>query len=98
VIGTEEQDAFIRELGFAVVTSLRKDGSLSNSVVFIVVEGDDLNFSTTENRLKTRTIENDPRVVPTIAGDYPPYCFLTVGSSGSIQRANITDTTSRSIA
>lgn len=89
MIGTEEQDAFIREHRFAVVTTLRKDGSPSNSAVFVAIDGDDITFSTTEDRLKTRTIENDPRVAVTLADGAPPFRYLTIEGSGSIQRDNI---------
>ena len=89
MIGTEEQDAFIREHRFAVVTTLRKDGSPSNSAVFVAVDGDDVTFSTTEDRLKTRTIENDSRVAVTLADGAEPFRYLTIEGSGSIQRDNI---------
>lgn len=92
MIGTKEQDAFIREHRFAIVTTLRKDGSPSNSAVFVVVDGDDVTFSTTEDRLKTRTIEKDPRVAVTLADGAEPFRFLTVEGSGSIQRDNIVPT------
>ena len=44
MIGTEEQDAFVRSRRWAVVTSLRRDGSPTNSVVFYALEGDDIIF------------------------------------------------------
>ena len=40
MIGTAEQDAFIREHLYSVVTTLRRDGSPSNSVIFTVADGD----------------------------------------------------------
>lgn len=92
MIGTEEQDAFIREHKFAIVTTLRKDGSPTKSAVFIVMDGDDLTFSTAEDRLKTRTVENDPRVAVTLADGDQPYRYLTVEGSGSIQRDNLIPT------
>ena len=92
MIGTQEQDTFIREHKFAIVTTLRKDGSPTNSAVFIVMDGDDLTFSTTEDRLKTRTVENDPRIAVTLADGDQPFRFLTVEGSGSIQRDNLIPT------
>lgn len=89
MIGTEEQDTFIREHRFAIVTTLRKDGSPTNSAVFVVLDGDDITFSTTADRLKTRTIENDSRVAVTLADGAEPYRYLTVEGRGSIQRDNI---------
>ena len=47
MIGTPEQDNLVRALRWAVVTTLRADGSPANSVVFYAVDGDALIFSTT---------------------------------------------------
>lgn len=40
MIGTAEQDAFINKNKWAVVTTLRKDGSPTSSVIFYAREGD----------------------------------------------------------
>ncbi|PZC49563.1 MAG: General stress protein 26 [Chloroflexi bacterium] len=92
MIGTTEQDEFIRDHLFAVVTTLRKNGSPSSSGVFVVIDGDDITFSTTEDRLKTRTIENDARVAVTLSDAGDPFGYVTVEGSGSIQRDNIIPT------
>lgn len=92
MIGTEDQDAFIREHLFAVVTTLRKNGSPANSGVFVVVDDDDITFSTTEDRLKTRTIEKDARVAVTFADSLEPYGYVTAEGTASIQRDNIVPT------
>ena len=56
MIGSTEQDAFVRAMRWCSVTTLRKDGSPTSSVVFYAVEGDELIFSTTADRLKARTL------------------------------------------
>lgn len=89
MIGTDEQDTFIREHLYSVVTTLRRDGSPSNSVIFTVADGDELFFSTTDDRFKTRSIENDARVAVTFLDEGPPYRFVTVEGAARIQRSDI---------
>ncbi len=89
MIGTAEQDEFIRNHKYAVVTTLRKDGSPSSSVVFCVAEGDDVIFSTTADRFKAKTVERDGRVAITLLEEGPPYRFLTVEGEAQIQREDI---------
>ena len=84
MIGNEEQDAFVRSQRWAVVTSLRRDGSPTNSVVFYALEGDDLIFSTTSDRLKAKTLRSDPRCAVTVLDEGSPFRFVTVEGSASI--------------
>jgi PPOX class probable F420-dependent enzyme len=63
---------------WASVTSLRKDGSPTTSVVFFAVDGDDLLFSTTRDRLKAKTLRRDPRAAVTILDEGAPYRFVSV--------------------
>ena len=72
MIGTAEQDAFILGHTFAIVTTLRKDASPTNSAIFVIPDGDDLTFSITEHRLKTRSLQNDPHIALTLADEAPP--------------------------
>ncbi len=85
MIGTPEQDAFINSNRWAVVTSLRKDGSPANSVVFYSREGDELIFSTTLSRLKAKTLRNDPRIAVTVLDEGTPFGFVTVEGRAKIQ-------------
>jgi PPOX class probable F420-dependent enzyme len=89
VIGTAEQDAFISSQKWAVVTTLRADGSPSNSVVFFAREGDRLFFSTTDDRLKTRTVEHDPRIALCVLDEGAPYRFVNVEGTAAIERDDI---------
>ena len=89
VIGTAEQDAFVRDHKFAIVTTLRKDGSPTNSAIFVFAEGNDLVFSTTASRLKARTVENDPRIAVTVMDEGAPHRYVTVEGAASIQRNDI---------
>lgn len=89
MIGTPEQDAFITENRWAVVTSLRADGTPTNSVIFYAREGDELLFSTTESRLKTKTIRKNPNVAITILDEGAPFRFVTVEGKATIQTEDI---------
>ena len=89
MIGTPDQDAFITSNRWAVVTSLRKNGSPTNSVVFYAREGDDLIFSTTLSRIKVKTLMRDPRVAMTVLDEGQPFGFVTVEGTATIQQEDI---------
>jgi PPOX class probable F420-dependent enzyme len=89
MIGTPEQDAFINRNRWAVVTSLRKDGSPTNSVIFYTREGDDLIFSTTLSRLKAKTLARDPRIAVTVLDEGQPFGYVTVEGTATIQADDI---------
>lgn len=84
MIGTPDQDRFLSTHKWAVVTSLRGDGSPASSVVFYAREGDVLFFSTTEDRLKTKTVLRDPRVVLTTLEEGAPYGFVSVEGTATV--------------
>jgi PPOX class probable F420-dependent enzyme len=63
---TEAQRAFIREPNYAVITTLRADGSPHATVAWVDEEDGEILFNTTLHRAKYRHLENDPRVSVTI--------------------------------
>lgn len=89
MIGTPEQDAFITEQRWAVVTSLRSDGTPSNSVVFYAREGDTIFFSTTADRLKAKTVRKDPRIAITVLDEGAPFRFVTLEGNATIETEDI---------
>jgi PPOX class probable F420-dependent enzyme len=89
MIGTEDQDKFVRSQRWAVVTSLRRDGSPTNSVVFYALEGDSLIFSTTADRLKTKTLQADPRCAVTVLDEGSPFRFVTIEGPATIVEKDI---------
>ena len=89
MIGTPEQDAFINEMKWAVVTSLRKDGTPSNSIIFYAREGDEVLFSTTASRLKAKTIRRDPRIAITVLDEGAPHRYVTLEGIATIQTEDI---------
>ena len=59
---SEAQRAFIRDNAFyAVVTTLRADGSPHSTVVWVTEENGKVLFNTAYPRVKARDLERDPR-------------------------------------
>lgn len=89
MIGTEEQDAFVSEMRQAIVTTLRRDGSPTSSLVAYCRDGDEIVFSTTKDRLKTITVAKDPRVVVAILDGDDKGRFVSVEGEGTVQREDV---------
>ena len=85
MIGKPEHDAFVRAMKWCVVTSLRKDGSPTNSVVFYALDRDDIIFSTTADRLKAKTLKRDARAAVTILDEGALYRFVTVEGPATVE-------------
>jgi PPOX class probable F420-dependent enzyme len=89
MLGTPEQDAFINSQKWASVTTLRADGSPTNSIIFFAREGDTLYFSTTESRLKTKTLRRDPRIAVCVLDEGAPYRFVNVEGVAVIEDQDV---------
>ncbi|WP_410655802.1 PPOX class F420-dependent oxidoreductase [Amycolatopsis sp. lyj-112] len=67
----------VRELvdgkNFATVATLDADGGPQTSVIWVGVDGGDLVFSATEDRLKVRNLRRDPRASVSITDAENPY-------------------------
>ncbi|WP_326823230.1 PPOX class F420-dependent oxidoreductase [Streptosporangium sp. NBC_01639] len=64
----------------AWVTTIRPDGSLHSTVVWVDVDGDDVVFNTAVGRAKERHLRNDPRVSVSVLD--PKDAFHLVSVSG----------------
>ena len=89
MIGTEAFDRFVSEHRWAVITTVRKSGQPSSSMVAYAREGDTLVVSTTAPTLKVKTLENDPRVTITVFNDAAPFNFVTVEGRCDIEREGL---------
>ena len=78
---TEAQRAFIREPNYAVVTTLRADGSPHSTVAWVDEEGGKILLNTTLHRAKYRHLEHDPRVSVTVVA---PDGYHWVAMSGTV--------------
>jgi PPOX class probable F420-dependent enzyme len=93
MIGTAQLDEFVANHRWAVVTTLRKDGTPSSSVNAYAREGDTLVISTQAHRLKVKTLENDPRITVCVISNREPFNFVTVEGTCVIERENIAEPT-----
>lgn len=85
MIGTAEQDAFVSEMRQAMVTTLRRDGSPTSSLIAYCRDGDEIVFSTTKDRLKAKTVAHDPRVVVAVLDGENKGRFVSVEGNGMVQ-------------
>lgn len=93
MIGTPQFDEFITNHRWAVVATLRKDGSASSSINAYAREGDQLVISTQAHRLKVKTLEHDRRITVCVISNREPFNFVTVEGTCEIQRENIGEAT-----
>jgi PPOX class probable F420-dependent enzyme len=76
---TDAQRAFIRDNPFyAVVTTLRADGSPHSTVVWVDEEDGKVLFNTAYPRVKSRELDGDPRASMTIVDPADGYRWVTV--------------------
>jgi PPOX class probable F420-dependent enzyme len=80
---TEAQRAFVREPFYAVVTTLRPDGSPHSTVVWVDEEDGKILFNTAYPRAKTRDLERDPRASVAIVDPTDAFRWLAV--SGPVE-------------
>ncbi len=69
---------FLEEKRFAVLATMNPDGSSQQTVMWYLIEGDELVFNTKRGRRKQRNLERDPRVSLCIADGYR---FVTVAGT-----------------
>jgi PPOX class probable F420-dependent enzyme len=89
MIGTEREDTFVRQHRWAAITTLRKHGTPSTSLVAYAADGDDIVISVTEDRLKVRTIDRDPRVSVCVISNHEPFNYVTIEGNATIERENV---------
>ena len=75
---TESQLQFLEQPFVAAVTTLRKDGSPHNTVVWVDVDDGVPSFNTAYGRVKARNLERDPRVGLLVVDPNDPYKWLAI--------------------
>lgn len=94
MIGNEEKfDSFISQHRWAVLTTLRAQGSTSSSVVAFARDDDELLISTPGFTFKRKTIERDPRVSLCVISNAEPFNFVTVEGLAQIETENLIEGT-----
>ena len=79
------QQAFLKAPNFAVVATLREDGSPQSSVVWIDTDGENVVFNTKRGRAKVDHLERDRRVSVTVIDGDDPYSYLEVQGLASLE-------------
>jgi PPOX class probable F420-dependent enzyme len=93
MIGRAEFDRFVDENRWCVVTTLRKDGTPASSVNAYARMGDQLVISTQAHRLKTKTLENDPRITVLVINNQEPFNYVSVEGTAEVMREGIVEAT-----
>ena len=73
---TPAQAELFTEANYAVLTTLRADGSPHNTVIWVDYDGANVTFNTAVGRAKHRHIERDGRVTITIVKE--PYKWISI--------------------
>jgi PPOX class probable F420-dependent enzyme len=75
---TEQQAQLLLDPNFAVVATVRPDGTPQTSVVWIDWDGENAVFNTKRARAKGRNLERNPRVSITVIDMKEPYRYVEV--------------------
>jgi PPOX class probable F420-dependent enzyme len=67
------------------LATTRADGSPHVAPIWFVVDGDDLLFNTGADTLKGKALRRDPRAALTVDLEEPPFAFVTVEGTVSIE-------------
>jgi PPOX class probable F420-dependent enzyme len=82
---SDAQKTFIAETPiYAVVTTLRADGSPHSTVIWVDVEGDDIVFNTAVGRAKDVHLKADPRIAVALVDPQNPYKWVSVSGTATI--------------
>jgi PPOX class probable F420-dependent enzyme len=82
---TEEQAKFIAENAYvATVTTLRRDGSPHNTIVWVDAEDGVVTFNTAVGRAKERYLQTDPRAAITVVDPEDAYRWVSVSGPAEL--------------
>lgn len=75
---TSAQRRFLEQPFVGVVTTLRRDGSPHNTVVWVDVDDHGVSFNTALGRVKPNNLERDPRVALTVVDPSDIYRWIAI--------------------
>lgn len=90
---TAEQVRLLREPNFAVVATLREDGSAHQTVMWVDADGDAVVLNTA-SPVKQKHLERDPRIAVLVVSRVDPYDYVairglaTLEPDGAVAHAN----------
>ncbi|MCG5213769.1 PPOX class F420-dependent oxidoreductase [Streptosporangium sp. KLBMP 9127] len=74
----------LRKPVHAWVTTVRPDGSLHSTVVWVDLDGDEIIFNTAVGRAKERHLREDPRVSVSVLDPADPFHLVSVSGEGRL--------------
>jgi PPOX class probable F420-dependent enzyme len=80
----ENHKQFLENPYYAVVTTLREDGSPHNTVVWVETVDGNPSFNTAYPRTKPRHLEHDPRVALTVIDPADPFKWISVSGTAEL--------------
>jgi PPOX class probable F420-dependent enzyme len=84
---SERDRRILKAPNFASVATLMPDGAPHISTIWIDLDGDDVQFNTSEGRVKIANIRRDPRVAISVFDQADPYEQLVIhGTAVDISR------------
>ena len=81
---TQTQVDFLREPNYAVVATIRPDGTPHQTVIWVDTDGERLVFNTNTARAKSQYMEEDPHVSVLVLDRESPYRWLSVAGPVAI--------------
>ena len=80
----------LEQPNYAVVSTLNRDGSIHNTIVWISVEGDQVAVNSAIGRLWPTNLERDPRITVVVQEAGNPYNFVEIRgtATGSTEGAD----------
>jgi PPOX class probable F420-dependent enzyme len=81
---TAEQEEFLRQPFYGVVTTIRSDGSPHSTVVWVDAEDGLPTFNTAKHRAKAKHLERDPHVGMTVIDSGSAYKWLAIDGRAEV--------------
>ena len=83
---TEAQIAFLHERRYATVATLNADGSIQQTVVWYLLDGDELRMSVGANSVKVRNLRRNPTISLSVEDGVR---YLSVGGTATVEPADL---------
>jgi PPOX class probable F420-dependent enzyme len=92
---TEDAIALLRRPIFAFVTTIRRDGSLHSTIVWVDEDNGDVLFNTAVGRAKERNLQRDPRVAVSLVDPEDGFHALSVSGTARFELEGADDVIER---
>ena len=92
---TPEEEQFLRDHRFCVISTLRKSGAPSSTPVYYFYDDGKLYISITRTRAKTGHVLRDPRVAVCVLHEEPPFNYVQVMGAAVVTEEELEPRTRR---